>query len=168
MGKRKLRYDVRKNYERKMEKSCKTVSCCEEQFSEELVVRVPVTLYTSSSAPDILGLNERLLESRCLPADWTCSDASAVSLSLRKLQPMESADVVYVVTICSDFTWRVSIGQKHVPIHESALLHNAPHLLNNVQSVVGVLSLLDGCKSEQQLLIEKHNGNFMADHSGNL
>ncbi len=139
-------------------------------------MRIPLTSYTP---PDIHALHERLIESRCLPVGWTCSAASATSLALCKLsflQSMGSADVVYMVTISSDFSWRVRIGQKYVPFHEteSGLLHNAPHSLNSLKGVVEVLTLLDGSKfcvgnPEEKFfkLIEKRNGKFM-DQSGNL
>lgn len=187
-----MRFDLRKNYERKKRQSVN--SCCavpdkqllvrvarvdssSAELPEDLPVRIPVSSYMSSSVPDIYALHKRLLESKCLPAGWTCSVVSATNLALCRLSVPEgtaSADVMYMVTISCDFTWKVCIGQTDVPICECEALHNAPSLLTSPRQVVQLLALIESCKvcvgnadKKFSELVVQRNGKFI-DKSGKL
>ena len=75
MGKRKLRFDSRKNFERKKYKKI-TVSVPLEVVSvnteeSELIVSLPLSSYTSATLPDATVLHSRISRSNPLPAGWT-------------------------------------------------------------------------------------------------
>ena len=161
MGKRKLKFDARKNYDRKIRKC--SLMVCEvldveklEQVpasaglmtvpEEQLIVTAPIASFVSSPAPDLPVLHKRLLESKRLPAAWACSVTSTclVICKMSVTVPMAPADAMYTVTISLDFTW---IGQNEVAIDENDLLcYSVPRSLCSVESVARVVSVLDGSK----------------------
>ena len=170
MGKRKLRFDTRKNYERKKSLHCQTVqsaasgcvrpvsvpitSCeaahmdshCEENDVRVLPVRIPASLYMTRPVPDIPALHKQLLESKCLPSGWVCSVTSNTSLALCKLtvpEGLASAKIAYMVTVSCDFSWKVSI---EFQVQENVILHTAPTLLTSAMSVMNVVEMLDSYK----------------------
>ena len=85
MGKRKLRFDARKNFECKKYRKI-TVSVPLEVVSvntddaeeSELIVSLPLAAYTSATLPDATVLHSRKSRSNALPAGWTlaCLPAS--------------------------------------------------------------------------------------------
>ena len=143
MGKRKLKFDVRKNHERKTVSYSASINNTRPQQPTELTQGMSGPV----SVSDVCALHEQIIQSRRLPAEWTCSIVPASSMVLCKMaaQPTTStsADIMHMVTICLDFTWTLRIGQNEVPLHESQLLCGLPYLLNSVESVVRVLSLLN-------------------------
>ena len=85
MGKRKLRFDARKNFKCKKYRKI-TVSVLLEVVSvntddaeeSELIVSLPLAAYTSATLPDATVLHSRKSRSNALPAGWTlaCLPAS--------------------------------------------------------------------------------------------
>ncbi|SMN01584.1 hypothetical protein SPONN_2650 [uncultured Candidatus Thioglobus sp.] len=190
MGKRKMKFDLRKNCERKKrgcgQTVCEVSDVVNEQVpapslvtvsEEQLVVSltVPIASFVSTSpAPDLHALHERLLESKCLSAAWTCSVASdCLVICKMSVVSLASADAMYTVTISSDFTWKIRIGRNEVAIEENDLLRYSSGSLCSVQSVVRVVSVLDGSKfcvgnpdDKFTNLVQRRKGKFM-DKSGN-
>ena len=85
MGKRKLRFDARKNFECKKYRkitvsvSLEVVSVNTDDAEEsELIVSLPLSSYTSATLPDATVLHSRISRSNALPAGWTlaCLPAS--------------------------------------------------------------------------------------------
>jgi hypothetical protein len=79
-----------------------------------------------------------------------------------------------MVTISSNFTWRVSVGQMEVPICDSASLQNVPSLLTSSKRVIDLLVLLESCKlcvgnpdEKFSKLVTQRDGKF-TDRTGNI
>lgn len=138
MGKRKLRFDVRKNYERK--KRCKVIMSS--QPLSPLAVMMPV------NQCDVHGLH--MLCQDKLPAGWiaTCVSTSTSddSLAIYKLQNQPSTasvNIAYMVTICPDCTWTVCVESKMIDISQSGMLNSFVHRINNVDDLVQLLIMID-------------------------
>ena len=95
MGRRKLRFSARKNYERKRYVKHKlpvvpkadegeVVQDVSPVLQEVLKVSIPLSLYREAVAPDISTLHSRLQHSGVLPAPWICSMVSGTNLVLNK------------------------------------------------------------------------------------
>ncbi len=107
MGGRKLHFDVRKNQERKGSKARsnaskppdefplivsvpldkvrlssfpQVVTISREHYSANTVVSIPLSVYTSASAPDITVLRSRLNELKVVPPGWIAADTPVNSL----------------------------------------------------------------------------------------
>lgn len=142
MGKRKPRFDVRKNFDRNKaaqlrrcivsiplnlvsivhhDTSLSVPGSCKRK-PENLVVRLPVLSYTSSSAPNAENLQLRLSRSNMLPAGWSMhllqsSDDCLTALALYKLRitppqaPLFTARCMFMLTIAHDCTWTLCVGR---------------------------------------------------------
>lgn len=143
MGKRKLKFDVRKNCERKAaicldaKGACDVKDSSDANSEEKLLVITPLSAYISSPAPDLYLLQERLLKSKKLPTEWACSGASpaASQLVLSTVRSIAAdADHVHVlpciVNIEADISWTASIGQSN--INKDSLI-GIPHSLCSVE-----------------------------------
>jgi len=101
MGKRKLRFDVRKNYERKKYQQRK-----EQMKDVTLLVSFPISSYKTAVAPCVDTLRKRLIQSAVLPVGWSSSHVENMSLAVHKLHInplLSSADVMFMTTVNSDF-----------------------------------------------------------------
>ena len=93
MGRRKLRFDSQKNYERKQRLKrvntlTLTVSIRLDLLpAREFLVSVPISVYTCALVPNVSMLHSRLLKLSVLPHEWNCErppDYSGHSLVIFK------------------------------------------------------------------------------------
>ena len=169
MGRRKLRFDVQKNSERRR-RLCKAVTCAL-TIPNVFSIRLPIaTAYLPSRVSSLGMLHERVTKLRALPAGWTSSIISG-QLVLVKFWSGQVPTVLYMVTIMDDFAWTVRRGENMVS-KKGDVFTGAPCLLQSVESITDVLSRLDHCKlcignSDEKFsdLIAWRGGTFM-DQSG--
>ena len=109
MGKRKLKFDVRKNHERKTVSRSAEISNTPQQPTE-------LTRGMSGPVSDVCVLHEQILQSRCLPCRMDLLHLPASSMVLCKMAAQSttstSADVMHMVTICLDLKWTLRIWPK--------------------------------------------------------
>ena len=155
MGKRKLKFDVRKNYERKKQKVIPTPSLNPLTDSDH----ERYNLYS-------LQIREEL------PQGWnaTCvaSTSSEDSLALYKLElqsSIASVNIAYMVTVSPDLTWTVcvgngitdtvrvrvvsysvSVGNKIINISQNGLLNSCCRTIRNADELTQLLMAIDGSK----------------------
>ena len=173
-GKRKLRFDIRKNNERK-KRLCKAAACIS-AIPGDLYVKLPISIYHSGRVRSVSALYERLRKRDILEHGWTCSFASCSSLVILKLSCPNlslAPNMLFTVIISKDFTWSVRRGDHAIPNNCSSF-HGISHELQNVDDVIGFLNLLDQCKfctgNDDAKFLElaaMRQGKFM-DQSGEL
>ena len=157
MGKRRLRFDQRKNYERKKRRmSVNTPPDLSTQ--QELVVSLPLSAYMSTATTDVSTLFSRLRSMNSLPASWSIADAQQVPsphqtinlpLTLCKMQchpPDYVPTLVFTVAFDDQCTWTLRVYGSHVIVQRCTLLSDVEPSLRSVDSVVGFLSILDSSK----------------------
>ena len=121
MGKRKLRYFVRKNYERKR--------CL------KLKISLPLSLYLTSTVSNVITLH---LRTNALPDGWTLSSTPPVSSNGFTLSKLP-----FLVKVSSDCTWCFIIGMEEVNYRYSQILKSVLLKFTCVDDVVRLLTLLD-------------------------
>ena len=178
MGKRKLRFDARKNYERKKySRNASVMVAVESEVKlEVLKISLPISVYHEAAVPDISILHDRLQRSSVLTAQWMCSFVSDTSVVLSKLRiepPKMSAEVSFLLTISSNFLWILCIGRKEVDASQCRVLSHFSTTLRSVREVLSVLTALDrstfciGNSNKFDSLIQHYKGEFR-DKSGRL
>ena len=186
MGRRKLRFDRHRNYERKMyavEKLPVSINISD----TVMVFRVSLPLrfysgYTTELLPDVMMLYTRLSTSAVLPAHWlSFHDIEGNKLSLVKLsnsteQGAESALTVFLsVVVSADLSWSLTVhGQPCAVGVAGDLLRFAPSKLCAVQHVLKVVRLLDqsqlcvGNPDAKYVPLIVHHKGSLKDSSGKL
>jgi len=76
MGRRKVRFDQRKNYERKKYRLSGKVPL------KPLVVKPPISAFTSAPMPSIEHFRSRLFKSNLIPSGWSIASAEEGSQAL--------------------------------------------------------------------------------------
>ena len=110
MGKRKLRFHVRKNYERK-KKAAKRVCTVRDTDivpATYLMIKIPLSIYAEAVASDISTLHSRLQHLSVLPTQWLYSSVSETNIVLSQLRitpPQMSAQLSFLLTISESFFW---------------------------------------------------------------
>ena len=188
MGKRKMRFDPRKNYERKKYKTTElTVSIPTRLLPvpahpTELVVSLPLAVYTSSTVPDTCCLHDRVMKSTQLPPGWTVTSipsshpSHSTSLAVCKMQicPSSShgADVTFMLTVAHDFRWILCVGKRQINQEQCQLLDGVAASICCVDDMVKLLCALDSSKfcvgnadPKFMQLVPRHKGTFR-DKSG--
>ena len=129
MGKRKLRFDQRKNYERKKARPV------------TLTISLPLSLYKSLPAVSPATLFSRLLSVGSLDSGWTITDPPEDSpsrvvykMSLHHTLPF----VLFTVTVNGDCTWTLMVCESQVNTNQSSLFCDVPHYLRSVNDVLGL------------------------------
>ena len=185
MGKRRLRFDQRKNYERKKRRmSVNTPPDLSTQ--QELVVSLPLSAYMSTATTDVSTLFSRLRSMNSLPAGWSIADAQQVPsphqtinppLTLCKMQchpPDYVPTLVFIVAFDDQCTWTLRVYGSHVIVQRCTLLSDVEPSLRSVDSVVGFLSILDSSKfcegnSDAKFRdLAKYSRGVFKDQQGNL
>ena len=170
MGKRKLRFDQRKNYERKKNQAV------------ALTISLPLSLYKSLPTTSPITLFTRLRSTGSLGNGWMTTDqpiddpALSVSQScvLYKMSLHRSLPfVLFTLTVNNDSTWTLMVCESQVKIEQSSLFSEVPHYLRSVDDVVGLLSMLNqskfciGNKDTKFLELATANGGVFKDKRGN-
>ena len=166
LTKRKLRFDVRKKYERKRQQ----VSLANEVNAVQPVI---CPLLAATINPCDVNTLQPLSHDE-LPSGWTStcisSHTNEESLALYKLQlqqPLASVNVAYMVTVSSDSSWIVYIGYKIINIPQCSRLNTFPEVISNVDELIHLLLVIDGSKhctgnpdDKFSDLVVSHKGNF--------
>ena len=143
MGKRKLKFDVRKNCERKRKKP---LELCPATCS--LLVSLPISAYLSAEAADTALLHSRIVALQSLPPGWMFANIhSNASLVIYKLQPVAAAaGLVFTVSLDHAMMWEVKVGDSVVSVRDCEFLNAYGYPLSplsSVQKVVRLLARLD-------------------------
>ena len=121
MGKRKLMFDTRKNYERKKRAERVVVN-------PELKISLPLSIYLSNAVSDSNSLRIRLViaSTKAIPDGWTLSSQVDVtcSFTLTKLP--------FILKVYLDCTWCIVVGTDHVDCQYSEALKNVVSTLINL------------------------------------
>ena len=158
-GKRKLRFDQRKNYERKKRRMTVSPLTCPNTPSRELVVSIPLSAYTSSSATNASTLFSRLRCTGCLQKGWSISDVPDIQqtpssnppLMLCKMQrppPHFIPTLLFTIAFDDECTWTVIVHGSSVEVQMSncELLSEFEASLRSMDAVLALLSALDRSK----------------------
>ncbi len=145
------------------------------------IVSLPLSAYTSCTAPNGRVLCSRLSKSRMLPPGWTeasvpldCSSHSLVLYKPRCLPPLFTPQITFSLQITQQCTWTLSIGSSPLTPQHCLLVSDIQEKLSSVDEVVGALSTLDSSKfcvgngdTKFLQLADQHKGSFK-DKSGML
>ena len=137
MGERKLRFDTRKNDERKKRAERVVVN-------PELKISLPLSIYLSNAVSDSNSLRIRLertviASAKAIPDGWTLSSQVDVtcSFTLTKLP--------FILKVYSDCTWCVVVGTDHVDCQYSEALKNVVSTLTCLKDIIDLLQVLNNC-----------------------
>ena len=88
LGKRKLRFDVRKSYERKKKAAKRACTVHDTGIVPvtDLMIKIPLSIYAEAVASDISTLHSRLQHLSVLPTQWLCPLVSGTSLVMSQLR----------------------------------------------------------------------------------
>ena len=151
MERRKLKFDVRKNCERKRKK---TLELCPASCS--LLVLLPISAYLSTEATDTALLHSRIVALQSLSSGWMFTNIhSNASLVIYKLQPVAAAaGLVFTVSLDHVMMWEVRVGDSVVSVtvrssmathshHSQVFKRLFDYLLDwmRLQSALGMLTL---------------------------
>ena len=149
VGRRKLRFDLRKNYERKRWPTQPRLSADAPATtsSSELVVQVQLSAYTSSMLPDASALCQRLTQSGKIPLNWMQLNTDHNPdgcLILYKVHytPHNQSSFNLTLTIDSQCFWKMKLDSTEL----LSALHSVGERLDSVDAVVMLLSALNECK----------------------
>ena len=106
------------------------------------------------------------------------SHTNEESLALYKLQlqqPLASVNIAYMVTVSSDSTWTVCIGNKIISTHQCSRLNSFPKVISNVDELIQLLLVIDGSKhctgnpdDKFSDLVASHKENFKNQQGINI
>ena len=151
--------------------------------SKELIVKLPISAYTSQPLHSNAILHSRLEQQDCLPEMWNMSlvyspTSSAPYLSLYKLQvlpPLYCCTSTFMITIAPDASWTLCVGKSMITRAERCdVLRTCPEKLCSMDDVVGLVSCLEGSKLCEGNPDEKfknvlcHRGGMIMDQTGKL
>lgn len=159
MGRRKFRLSVhRKNKERK---KCNVIALPISivlysfkyqflailwRYIPRLSVLLPLSAFTTSDAPSIQCLLDRLLRVG-LPPHWvdTTDNSPTHQLTLCKLQqqPVHPVCVMFTLTVSEAFQWSLSFAQQNIDGIRNGVLAGFPVSLRTVDFILQLLSTLD-------------------------
>ncbi|SMN02646.1 hypothetical protein SPONN_1546 [uncultured Candidatus Thioglobus sp.] len=163
MGRKKFRFVVRKNEERKKYTA-----------ATSLAISIPKTKLPAQS---LSSLECQLCTLKVLPSSWTLTtstdEGGMKKVVLCSLETARDPPIVrYSVTIREDFTWVFSAYGYHVLSQFCRMFSNFPVLLQSVDEVVQVVSVTDVCKvcegNADAIFLEvaKRRDGVFKDHSG--
>ena len=169
MGRRKLKFDIRKNYEMALKVSIPLANL----KMLPLHISLPSSVYANAPVSDGKHLGDRLRANiALLPRGWSVADdVDKVHTTLYKVQT--SADGVAFtcsVVIQSNLTWSLTMGSTMIT---PAQIPTAPSTFTCLQQVVDVLTTVDRSKlcignpDEQYSCLLHHQGNLY-DQSGKI
>ena len=180
MGKRRLRFDQRKNHERlKYAPKSLTVSVPLSNSVMAFRVSLPLrysSLCTTSPATNIATLHARIVACEVLSPGWTIL-LLPQSLTLCQLcckPPHTDTVVSFSVTIASDFSWSLTLYGHTIEVVGTDVLHGIPVILSSVKGVCTVISALQessvciGNVEQKYITLIEHNKGSMKSSSGTV
>ena len=160
MGRRKLKYQERKNYERKKHNLHARI------LPSKLLVHLPLSAYTSSKVSDVTALHTRLEQSKMLPSLWNILQQSIPPLVLYKIQfnpSLPSVKVTFTLTVDCQCFWTLRLEASEIRSEHSQLLSGLSSKINSIDAMIDLLTTLDQSKfcvgnpdSKFTQLIEHH------------
>ena len=184
MGKRKLRFFVTKNYERKKYAARIQPQAPPLEGSTTsgltLTVSVPFSAFTAAAVSSVAQLHSRLTAANGLPQNWVNMTASAFptpppSLLLCRLQcrpPLFHSEVAYNIQVDQHLKWTLTVFNNRIEIDQCSLLAVFPSKLTNVDDVVALLQKIDGGKvcagnpDQHFICLTDQQGGVLLDQSG--
>ena len=133
MGKRKLRFDVRKNSERKRQCQVHDIQC---PIEEPLVVKVSLDIYYSAVASNLHILWKRLSNFKPPSGFYVTSiqrEGKVTSLMICR----DDGEFPCVITINCDFSWSFTINT--VVLSLSKIVPETPEKLISVTAILNLL-----------------------------
>ena len=133
MGKRKLRFDQRKNYERKRRiNRCITIEPVLD--SSSMTVSLPLSIFTASSTSSLSILSSRLKATGKLFEGWNISSTvtaenMCTGLSLSKCF---TQNCLFNVMIDANFKWSLFIASHLISVDTSDICKEFPSCVNTV------------------------------------
>ncbi len=181
MGRRKLRFDLRKNHERK-KYGLRVKIPLQVLKPPHLMVQLPISAYTSATAPDPTILRSRLGKSNLLPSGWTVAEEGSqpmpgvcpplVLYRLQVLQVLAAPCVPFTLSVDGQFTWTLRLGTSGINSESCHLLRGYALTLSIVDEVVQLLSRIEesafcvgNADARFTELVDSHKGTFK-DPSG--
>ena len=183
MGKRKLRFFVTKNYERK-----KYAARVQPQTpllegsaipSQTLNISIPFSAFTAAQVSSVAQLNSLFIASNRLPQTWVNMTVSAPtpSLLLSRLQckpPLFCSEihVAYNIQIDQHLRWTLTVFNNRIENDHCSLLAALPSKFQNVDDLVALLQRIDGAKvcvgnpNQGFLSLTEQTGGLLFDQSG--
>ena len=130
----KLRFNQRKNYERKKCSLCVRIPLSLVKPTE-LVVCLPLSAFLSSEARDAEGLLSRIRASNTLPTSWMLPEmpTSSDGFMLCKLQqhlPLSTPSFIFTVTVNANCTWTLVVESHEIDASSCDLLSMAAPTYN--------------------------------------
>lgn len=183
MGKRKLRFFVTKNYERKKYAARvqpQAPSVDESTSCLTLTVSIPLSAFTSAPVSSVAQLHARVTASNSLPQNWvnmstSTLQAPAPSLLFCYLQcrpPLFHSQVAYNIQIDLQLNWTLTIFNNQVEYGQCSLLATFPSKLSNVDEVVALLQKIErgklctGNPDQQFICLTEQQDGVLQDQSG--
>lgn len=185
MGKRKLRFFVAKNYERKkyaaqVHPQTPSVDSESATSSLTLTVSVPLSVFTSAPVSSVAQLHARVTAANCLPKNWVNMSSSThqapvpslLFCHLRCQPPLFCSQVAYNIQIDQHLNWTLAAFNNRVECGQCSLLATFPSKLRNVDEVVALLlkvetgKLCTGNPDEQFICLTERQGGVLRDQSG--
>ena len=174
MGKRKLRFFVTKNYERK--KRTLQVQPQSSAMSSALVltVSIPYSVFTAAAVNNVAQLHSRAKAANCLPQNWvyltspesTLPRPSLLLCRLKCQPPLYDPQVVYNVQIDQHLRWALTVFNKPI---ENGLCSLCTSMLRNVDSMVALLQKIEegklctGNSDKQFVCLAEQQGGVLMD-----
>lgn len=182
MGRRKLRFDHRKNSERKKYNLHVKIPLAIITPSE-LVVHLPLSSFISSQARDADALLSRLRKSDRIPTSWfihdvpmptptPTSNARFMLCKLEQRPPLFTPSFTFIITVKSKCSWSLTVESREVNAASCDLLSTVAPALQSVEKVIELISKLDkskfcaGSHEDRFLELASHNGGTFKDHLG--
>ncbi len=183
VGGRKLRFQYRKNYERKKWSSTERPAL--PSALTELMVQLPIASYTATVLPDnSQSLHQRISKSGKIPFDWVLltqqlhfiwSSGRQWYYTLQGLlhQPNQSS-VNIILTINSRHFWKLILDKTELSTtHCSSVLNTVGAKLDSVDAVIRLISLISnearfciGNSDTKFLTLCNHRKGTFKDRSG--
>jgi len=169
MGKRKLRFDQRKNYERKKHSLHVKIPLALLTPSE-LTVHLPLSAFLLSEARDADALLSRLRKSDRIPSSWVIhalptptSNAHFMLHKLEQRSPLLTPSFTFTIAVDLQCSWLLTVESREVNAASHDFLSGVAPALRSVDAVIELISLLDGTKfcagNDEERFVELANQN---------
>lgn len=154
MGRRKLQFDHRKNYERKKYGYGLHLKIPLEILRPlQLVVQLPISAYTSATVPDPGVLRSRLVKSRLIPSGWTVADEGSqllpglrpplVLYKRQALQVLVASSPTLTLSVDDQLTWTIRVETSPVSPENCEILRGYASTLGSLDDIVQLLSRIE-------------------------
>ena len=182
VGGRKLRFQYRKNYERKKWSSTERPAL--PSALTELMVQLPIASYTATVLPDnSQSLHQRISKSGKIPFDWVLlssyisfdqADDSDIILCKVYYTSQNQSSVNIILTINSQHFWKLILDKTELSTtHCSSVLNTVGAKLDSVDAVIRLISLISnearfciGNSDTKFLTLCNHRKGTFKDRSG--